>query len=120
MDELARFCCLNTDCPDHGRRRGDNLRVAFRYGPRDSRRMLACKSCGARFSERAGTPLFDCRLPDDKVIDVLKHVAEGCGVRQTARLCGVHRDTVVRLSRLAGEHAAELHQELVAFSPRDP
>jgi hypothetical protein len=30
----------------------------------------------------------------------------------------VHRDTVIRYSRLAGEHARDVHEELVAFSPQ--
>jgi transposase-like protein len=47
----------------------------------------------------------------------LEHIAEGCGVRQTGRLCEVDRGTVGRLSRIAGEHARDLHDELVAFSP---
>jgi len=82
--------------------------------------MLACRTCQARFSERKGTPLFDTRLPDDKVLAVLDHIAEGCGVRKTSRLVGVNKDTVVRYSLLAGEHAHQLHDELVAFSPSDP
>jgi hypothetical protein len=32
---------------------------------------------------------------------------------------GVHRDTVVRLARLAGDHAHDAHDEFVAFSPSD-
>jgi hypothetical protein len=32
-------------------------------------------------------------------------------------LTGVHRDTVTRYIRRAGQHAQELHDELVAFSP---
>ena len=40
-------------------------------------------------------------------------------MRATARLVGVHRNTVVRYSRLLGEHAQQLHDELVAFSPSD-
>jgi len=32
----------------------------------------------------------------------------------------VHRDTVMRYGRLAGEHARDAHDELVAFSPEDP
>jgi hypothetical protein len=51
---------------------------------------------------------------------VLEHIDEGCGVRETGRLVGVHRDTVMRYSRLAGNHAHEVHEELVAFSPEDP
>jgi hypothetical protein len=40
-------------------------------------------------------------------------------VRETGRLVGVHRDTVMRYSRLAGDHAREVHDELVAVSPRN-
>ena len=117
MDDLAHFCCLNSDCPDHGKRGAGNLSVTSRYGPEKARRMLRCRTCKARFSERKGTPLFDSRLPPEKALAVLEHVAEGCGVRQTGRLCRVDRNTVGRLSRLAGAHARDRHDELVAVSP---
>jgi LacI family transcriptional regulator len=120
MDDLGPFCCLNLDCPDHGKRGHGNLTVTSRYGPGKTRRMLRCRTCQVRFSERKGTPLFDSRLPDDQVVSVLNHVAEGCGVRKTSRLVGVNKDTVVRYSLLAGGHARQLHDELVAFSPQDP
>jgi LacI family transcriptional regulator len=120
MDDLARFCCLNPDCPDHGQRAAGNLTVTSRYGPGKARRMLRCRTCKARFSERRGTPLFDSRLPPGKAESVLEHVAEGCGVRQTGRLCKVNRGTVCRLSRLAGERARDLHDELAAVSPPHP
>jgi transposase-like protein len=117
MDDLSRFCCLNSQCPEYGKRGAGNLTVTGRYGPEKERRMLRCRACKGRFSERKGTPLFDSRLPPAKAKSVLEHVAEGCGVRQTGRLCEVNRGTVGRLSRIAGEHARDLHDELVAFSP---
>jgi transposase-like protein len=119
MDDLRRFCCQNPDCPDVGKRGHGNLTVTMRYGPGQTRRMLRCRTCKARFSERKGTPLFDARLPADTVGAVLGHVAEGVGTRKTARLTGVHPDTVTRYIRLAGGHAGQLHDELVAFSPGD-
>jgi transposase-like protein len=118
MDDLSRFCCLNTECPDHGKRGGGNLTVRARYG-KQRRRLLYCHSCKARFSERKGTPLFDCRLDQAKAQAVLAHLQDGCGVRQTERLAGVNRNTVMRLARLAGTHAKAAHDELVAFSPLD-
>jgi transposase-like protein len=87
--------------------------VTSRYGPRKERRMLRCSACKARFSERKGTPLFDSRLPPEKVESVLEH-------SQTGRLCKVNRGTVGRLSKIAGEHVRDLHDELVALSPPDP
>ncbi len=120
MDDLSRFCCLNSACPEYGKRGAGNLTVPHRYGPDRSRRMLRCRTCKARSSERKGTPLFDARLPQAKVESVLEHIAEGCGVRQTGRLCKVNRGTVGRYGRLAGEHGRGLHDEVVAVSPSDP
>ena len=116
MDDSTAFCCLNPDCPDCGKRGHGNRTVPARYGPRQTR-LLRCSTCTARFSERKGTPLFDSRLAPDKVEAVLEHIAEGCGVRQTGRLCKVDRNTVGRLSRIAGGHARDLHDAIVAFSP---
>src|SRR3954452_502183 len=104
MDELSNFCCQNPDCPVYGLREQGNLTVCGHYGPQQ-RRLLYCRRCKARFSERKGTPLFDTRLSEDKAVAVLQHIAEGCGVRQTARLTGVSKDTVVRYSLRAGNHA---------------
>ena len=120
MDDLARFCCQNAVCPLYGQRDAGNLSVRDRYGEDHQIRLLFCKACKSRFSERKGTPLFHSCLPREKAVSVLEHLVEGNGVRQTERLTGAHRDTVMRLARLAGEHARDVHDELVAFSPRDP
>jgi transposase-like protein len=120
MDELKTFCCQNGKCPDYGRRNAGNLRVCFRYGPAKQRRMLACRTCQQRFSERKGTPLFHCKLPEDKAVSVFQHLQESCGVRQTSRLVGVNKNTVIRLALAAGQHAQAVHDERVAFSPSDP
>ena len=119
MDDLKPFCCQNPGCPDYGRRGLDNLRVGFRYGPKQTR-LLVCRTCQQRFSERKGTALFHCKLPQDKAVAVFQHLQESCGVLQTSRLVGVNKNTVVRLAVVAGKHAQGLHDELVAFSPSDP
>jgi transposase-like protein len=120
MDDLARFCCQNPDCTLYGRRDAGNLSVCGRLGKHKQFRQLYCSACRARFSERKGTPLYRCHLPEEKAHAVLEHLDEGCGIRPTGRLVGVHRDTVVRLARAAGQHAHDAHEELVAFSPSDP
>jgi len=120
MDDLKTFCCQNPDCPDYGQRGLDNLRVCFRNGPHQERRVLACRTCQQRFSERKGTALYRSKLPEAKALAVLQHLQESCGVRQTSRLVGVNKNTVVRLALVAGHHAQEVHDELVAFSLPDP
>jgi transposase-like protein len=119
MDDLLRFCCQNTDCTNYGNRGAGNLSVCDHYGPNKQRRMLYCATCKTRFSERKGTPLFGSTLPEEKIVSLLAHIQEGCGVRKTSRLIGVNKDTVTRYSLLAGDHAKALHDELVAFSPSD-
>jgi transposase-like protein len=120
MDDLSLFCCQNPDCADFGLRGRANLRVGFRYGRGKQRRMLVCRSCQARFSERKGSAFFASRLPDEQALAVFAHLQDGCGVRQTARLTGVDKDTVVRYALRAGTHAQQAHDELVAFSPHNP
>jgi LacI family transcriptional regulator len=119
MEDLDLFCCQNAQCSDYGLRGRGNLRVAFRYG-KSRHRMLACRTCQQRFSERKGTALFGSRLPHSRALAVFEHLQDGCGVRQTARLTGVDKDTVVRYALRAGTHARAAHDELVAFSPSDP
>lgn len=120
MDDLKTFCCQNPDCSDYGQRGRGNLRVCFRNGPNKQRRVLACCTCQQRFAERKGTALYRCKLPEDKALSVLQHLQESCGVRQTSRLVGVNKNTVIRLAAVAGQHAKEVHDEVVAFSPTDP
>jgi transposase-like protein len=90
MDDLARFCCQNLDCPLHGRRDAGNLSVCDRYGKHQQIRLLYCKACKSRFSERKGTSLFHSCLPQEKAISVLEHLVEGNGIRQTERRVRSH------------------------------
>src|SRR4051812_42904016 len=105
MDDLARFCCQNPECTLHGSRNAGNLSVCARYGQQDHIRLLYCKACKYRFSERKGTALFHSHLPEEKALAVLQHLDEGCGVRSTGRLVGVDPNTVGRLARMVGQHA---------------
>ncbi len=113
MKPLSEFCCINIECSEHGKRGGENIRVHQTYGKSDTIRLLECKVCGHKFSERAHTALSGSRLPRDKIISILHHLAEGCGQRRVCRLVGVSRDAVRRLLGIAGNHAKALHDELV-------
>src|SRR5262245_34475401 len=117
MDDLTRFCRLNSRCPDFGRRGARDLGVTGRLGKFRQYRLPSCRSCRARFSERKGTPLYRAHLPEDKVTSILEHITEGCGVLQTARLVKVHPETVSRYIRAAGARARAAHDELVARAP---
>jgi transposase-like protein len=117
---IQHFFCHNSACPEHGKRGQGN--VYFRgFSGRNKRiRMVYCRTCKKAYSERRGTAFERSQLPDDKVVSVLDHLREGCGVRATNRLTGVSRGTISRYLGLAGEQSKNLHDELVAFSPSDP
>src|SRR5262249_42142944 len=70
---------------------------------------LRCRTCGEEFSERRGTALFNTKVAEERVASVVDHLGEGCGVRATARLAHVSKDTVARLLRMAGRHAERFH-----------
>jgi hypothetical protein len=91
-EDLSRFCCLNEGCSDYGKRGAENLTVCARYGKDKQRRMLYCRSCKARFSERKGTPLFGSQLTEEQALSIFEHLADRNGVRATARLVKVNRN----------------------------
>jgi hypothetical protein len=119
MVPIEHFCCRNSQCPDAGARGGGNLYFRGWSGKGRRIRLVYCRTCKRPFSERQGTVLEHARLPDDKVLAILKHIQEGCGTRSTSRLVDVDKNTVTRYLALAGAHAEKLHDELVALSPPD-
>ena len=114
---IEHFCCQNEHCADRGKRSAGNLSFRGWSGHKRAIRMIHCSTCKRVFSERKGTALEGLKLPLEKSIAVLQHLAEGCGTRPTARLVGVHRDTVTKHARVAGRHAKKMHDELVPVSP---
>lgn len=52
-------------------------------------------------------------LPRQKQIEVIAALCEGLGIRATARLTGVNRETVGKLALQVGEGCAELHDRLM-------
>src|SRR5262249_34058408 len=106
--------------PEHARGGAENPTVTHRYGPEKSRRMLRCRACKARFSERKGTPLVGSHLTQEKAGSVLHHIAEGNGVRQTGRLVGVNPETVARYGHNARAPAAALQGEPGASTLSQP
>lgn len=115
MDERdwSAFACPNPACSDCGQRGGRNIRPHGWSSKAKGIRCLRCAACGKSFSERAGTPLHRTHLPEDKAVQVARHLAEGTGVRRTGRLCGVSLNTVLRFARRAGGHAQRFHDQLV-------
>jgi IS1 family transposase/transposase-like protein len=78
-----------------------------RYGKHRIQR-YRCTSCRTTFSESDSKPLGNMRIEQDDAIRALQCLLEGCSVRSTERLTGLHRDTILSLLVLAGERSAQL------------
>src|SRR5205807_6843657 len=94
-------------CLAYGGYGAGNLKVCGRIGKHKDIRLLLCRTCKKRFSERKGTVFYRSHTPPRKVVSILQHVQDGCGMRQTGRLEKVKEDTVIRYARLAGGHARQ-------------
>lgn len=60
------------------------------------REMYRCPRCGVFFTETKNTPLEDIRTPISVIATVLRARDEGVGMRATARVFGVGRDSIER------------------------
>jgi IS1 family transposase/transposase-like protein len=73
-----------------------------------------CKACGVTVALVPARPLGAMRLDMDKAVLILSLLTEGTSIRSAERISGVHRDTIMRLLRLAGEKCETLLDRLVS------
>jgi transposase-like protein len=108
MSELEKCFCPNEQCKDYGLRGRGNIAFRGKYGKDKSRDLLYCRTCGKRFASTQASALFGLHLPAETIRQIIHHAAEGVGVRATARLLGLDKDTVNRVILRAGEHCANV------------
>ncbi len=106
MSELEQSFCPNEHCKDYGIRCRGNVAFRGKYGKDKSRDLLYCHTCGKRFASTHDSALFGLHLPAETVRQIIHHAAEGVGVRATARLMELDKDTVNRVILRVGEHCA--------------
>src|SRR5258708_30986185 len=109
---LETLACVNERCELYGEAGQDNVRGRKTYG-QDGLRYLRCGRCGAEFSERKNTALWNTKVAEAKAVSVAEHLAEGCSLTATARLARVHPSVVTRLKGKVGVHAEAFHDEWV-------
>ena len=106
MSEIGKCFCPNEHCKDFGIRDQGNIAVRGKYGKDKGRDLLYCRTCGKRFAATQGSALFGLHLSPQTIRQIIHHAAEGVGVRATARLLELDKDTVNRVILRAGEHCA--------------
>lgn len=72
-----------------------------------------CLSCEKTFQEEREKPPGEMILAMDKAESVLSHLVEGCSIRSTERLTGVHRDTILSLLETVGSKCEQILDEKI-------
>jgi len=120
VGETARLAikdcfCHNSACPDHGKRSHGN--VYFRgWRPRQAHPHGLLPHLQEVLFRAQGHRLRALPTPPDKVVSVLDHIREGCGVRATSCLTGVSRATISRYIALAESDDKVFTERLAVFS----
>src|SRR5574341_1137350 len=107
---LGSLACVDHRCDLNGQIGQGNLTIRKVYG-QDAIRFLRCQCCGAEFSERKATALWNTKVSEAKAVAVAEHLGEGCSLKATARLAKVDVSVVRRLNRKVAEHGEALHDE---------
>jgi transposase-like protein len=116
--DVSLYCPFE-DCSDHEEIGKGNIVFVRKYGKGDTQNLFKCRTCGRTFSERRGTPLFNCKLEEEKVYQIVKCLAEGKGVRATARIVDVNKDTVGSVLERFGEENIERVMGYLLTEERD-
>ncbi len=93
--------CCSGEASKVGKFRNAN-RIVQRY---------RCKRCNQTFSE--SQPLDGLRLDQSKVVQIVKLLTEGLGVRAIARFVGCDPHTVLNVLEVIGQKCDALHDRLV-------
>jgi LacI family transcriptional regulator len=93
---LDDFFCPNELCGNHGKRGLGNIVVYDRYG-KDRRRLLKCRTCNSRFSERHNSLFFGLHTKEPKIREVILYLLKGMSFREAADAADLDKDTVQRI-----------------------
>jgi len=107
-------CCLNADCPAHGKFSRGNIRVHSFYTTRQGRRRrYLCVTCGVTFSSTAGTPYYRLKKSRATFDEVAEMAVEGIGVSSTARIKQCAPNTVAHWRELAATYASRFNDNML-------
>lgn len=82
--------------------------VKYGFLKKEHTQRYKCKSCKKHCSDVHSRPFGTLRTDPDKILLVIKLLAEGSGIRSSGRIAKCHRDTVLRILRHAGERSFDL------------
>lgn len=109
---IEDFFCPNAVCDDHGKKGRGNIAVQDRYG-RQNRRLLKCKTCKLKFSERRSSLFFGMHTNETKIKEVIEYLLSGMSYRQAALNAEIDKDTVQRIWKRFHKYCEESMNSLL-------
>jgi transposase-like protein len=108
--EAGAFC-PNEECGSYQQMDKGNI---IGYGKsRQGRQRYQCKECKRVFNEQIGTLFYRKQTAEKDIVESLAMLAEGMGLRATARVKGIKTDTLSAWLREAAAHAQQVEQVLL-------
>lgn len=111
--DTSMYFCPNKDCSNYCKVGPDNQVIGAGCYGKQQTQLLKCKVCEQRFSARRGTPLFELKADAQTFYDVIACLAEGNGIRATARIKNVDKDTVAAWLDRASQHIEAVSRYLM-------
>ena len=106
--------CPNPECEEYNKYNPGGIISVNSYQTQSGkRRIFKCKSCGERFAETRNTVLFDLRVPEEKIIMVLKMCVVAMSLSQISFVIGVREETILRWIERAYEQAERINAYLL-------
>jgi transposase-like protein len=110
--EISQCFCPNKECEDYAKKGQGNIVCYDIYGKHKTK-LLRCRTCKTRFSERRNTVFFGLHLEEAMIERVVRCLAEGNSIRATARIMGIDKDSVYRIFERASDHCHKVLSELL-------
>ena len=99
----AQQFCDNPDCDEYGKVGSNNIRTHSRL-----RHQVYCNACKQIWVITKGTFFYNLKAPVSLVLEVLKLLSEGMGLRAVCRCKGVTTDAASAWVLKAAEHVNEV------------
>jgi IS1 family transposase len=110
--EYTKFSCPNPECGLFNQPGQGNIVHRSWTGTDKGIERLRCTLCQREFSEREGTLMARTKLPEEKMIRLLKCQRWGVCDEGTADICEVDIKTVHRFQGVSSGRAQEHHQQV--------
>lgn len=111
--DTSMYFCPNEECTNYGKVGPDNHLIGAGCYGKAQTQLLKCKVCGKTFSARRGTSLFNLKTDEERFYRTIGCLVEGNGIRATARIMGLDKDTVTDWLEKASQHVEAVSRYLM-------